>query len=156
MKLELEYQTPEEGLRKLAMMVHDLKKISVPADAVKCLEVFRNQSVENFVVITLDGAHSVINTHLITIGLVNRTIIHPREVFRVAILDNASGIILAHNHPSGITSPSREDIEVTQRMIKAGEVIGIAVLDHIIIGKDAYTSLAEEGTGLCFSPRSNS
>ena len=76
-------------------------------------------------------------------GSLNAVLIHPREVFRLAIAENAAAVILVHNHPSGNTEPSKEDIAITRQLVDAGRIVDIRVLDHIIIGGDAYTSLAE-------------
>ena len=75
----------------------------------------------------------------------NASIVHPREVFKAAILNNASRIICLHNHPSGDPEPSKEDIEITRRLVEAGEIIGIEVLDHVIIGEQRYLSMKERG-----------
>jgi len=95
--------------------------------------------------LTLNGAHWTIRRHVVTIGLANRTMVHPREVFWPAIRDNAVAIVVAHNHPSGQIDPSNEDREVTRRLVAAGEIIGIPVLDHVIIGRDRYYSFLESG-----------
>lgn len=95
---------------------------------------------ERFMVITLNSAHAPIRTRVVTIGLVNRTLVHPREVFYPAIKDNAVAVIIAHNHPSGNTEPSAEDDEVTGRLVAAGKIIGIEVLDHLVIGKHGFFS----------------
>ena len=98
---------------------------------------------EYFFTITLNGAHKIIDTHIISKGLVNRTLVHPREVFRPAILDNSTSIIIAHNHPSGNLQPSEEDKAITQRLKTAGEIIGIRVLDHLIFSSNGYLSMLE-------------
>lgn len=98
---------------------------------------------EHFIVITLDVRHRVIAKHLIAIGSLTGVEVHPREVFKVAILDSAAALILVHNHPSGDPSPSRTDIELTQRLRDVGETHGIPVVDHVIMGDQGYTSLAE-------------
>lgn len=97
-----------------------------------CIE-YSIKEQEHFILLTLGGANQIIGKYCITKGLVNRTQIHPREVFRQAILDNAVSIIIVHNHPSGNTEPSKEDIKVTETIKKAGEIIGIKLLDHVII-----------------------
>jgi DNA repair protein RadC len=99
---------------------------------------------EAFVVITLNSKNRVITRHLVSIGTVSTALVHPRETFRPAILDGASSVILAHNHPSGDSVPSAEDIKITRQLVKAGEYVGIAVLDHVIIG-DQPLSLREAG-----------
>ena len=93
----------------------------------------------------MNGSHEIIKVRTISKGLVNRTLVHPREVYRMAIKDNAAAIILTHNHPSGNPAPSIEDIEITNRMISAGKIIGIEVLDHVVIAKKGYYSFLEEG-----------
>lgn len=103
--------------------------------------------VENFLVVTLSGAHKVLNIHEVTRGIANKVMVHPREVFRRAITDNAVAIIIAHNHPSGQLVPSDEDKAITRRLQDAGELLGITVLDHLILGRDTYLSFVE---GNCF------
>jgi len=119
--------------------------ISNPAEIVSELHRFTTKRQEYFLVVTLDAAHKVIKIHIVTIGLLNRTLVHPREVFVRAIRDHAASIILAHNHPSGELEPSREDKEATTRLLGAGKLIGIEVLDHIIIAKGGYYSFRESG-----------
>jgi DNA repair protein RadC len=98
---------------------------------------------EEFHIVTLDTKNQIISTHQITIGTLDASLVHPREVFRAAIKDAASSIILAHNHPSGDPTPSREDIAVTDRLCEVGKTIGIDVLDHIVMGKERCVSLQE-------------
>jgi len=108
------------------------------------LEKFQCLEQENFIVITLDGSHKVIKAHLASQGLVDRCLVHPREVFRWALTDNATAIIVAHNHPSGILTPSIEDRDTTKRLKLAGDIIGVKVLDHVIVGNSVgYYSLLE-------------
>ncbi|MDZ7792128.1 MAG: JAB domain-containing protein [Spirochaetia bacterium] len=109
------------------------------------MRAYSKRKQEYFLAITLDGAHVPIKRNVISRGLVNRTIIHPREVYRKAISQNAVAIIIAHNHPSGNVEPSEEDKEITQRLHEAGTVIGISLLDHIIFTKDGYYSFLEKG-----------
>ena len=99
---------------------------------------------EEFHIVTLDTKHQVINTHRVTVGTLDASLVHPREVFRPAIRDAAASVILVHNHPSGDCTPSREDRAVTQRLESAGELLGIDVLDHIIVGQQAAVSLRQE------------
>ena len=117
-------------------------RITRPADALQALKNYANKRQEHFIVLTLNGAHQVIKRHVITIGLVNRTLVHPREVFFPAIKDNAAAIIIAHNHPSGQPEPSSDDRETTRRLALAGELLGIQVLDHLIIGKKSVLQLS--------------
>lgn len=101
---------------------------------------------EHFVVLLLDVRRKPIGINTVSIGGLNQTIVHPREVFKPAILSNAAAMILAHNHPSGDPKPSSEDISITQRIVEAGELLGIQVLDHIVIGEDDYCSLKVMGS----------
>ncbi len=87
----------------------------------------------------------MIKKETIFVGSLDTNIIHPREIFKIALTESAAAIILVHNHPSGDPTPSHEDIEITKQIIKAGEIIGIQVLDHIIIGDNKYISLKEKG-----------
>lgn len=99
---------------------------------------------ENFLCITLDSANHVIKTHEISRGLINQTPVHCREAFRNAILDNACSVMFAHNHPSGSSEPSQEDIAITRTLCAGGKIIQIPVIDHIIISKTSFTSLCRE------------
>ena len=98
---------------------------------------------EEFHIVTLDTKNQVIDTHCITVGTLDASLVHPREVFRAAIKDAASSILLVHNHPSGDPTPSREDIAVTDRLTESGKTIGIDVLDHIVLGKPNSVSIQE-------------
>ena len=98
---------------------------------------------EEFHIVTLDTKNQVIDTHCITVGTLDASLVHPREVFRAAIKDSASSIILVHNHPSGDPTPSREDIAVTDRLTESGKMIGIDVLDHVVIGRSGSVSIGE-------------
>lgn len=120
-------------------------KISQPEDAYSVVKRYAKKAQEHFIAITLDGAHQVIGVRIITVGLVNRTVVHPREVFRQAIIDNAAAIIVAHNHPSGVLTPSEEDIDITKRLKEASNIIGISLLDHLIFSRMSYQSLVLEG-----------
>ena len=94
---------------------------------------------EYFVVLTLDGANQLIKKHVISIGTTNKTLTSPRDVFYPAIKDMATAIIVVHNHPSGKCEPSREDKEVTKRLVESGTILGIQVLDHVIVANDYYS-----------------
>jgi DNA repair protein RadC len=93
----------------------------------------------------LNGANEIIGNRVITVGLLNKNQVHPREVFVDAIMDRAASVILAHNHPSGVLSPSPDDILATRQLADAGRIIGISVLDHIIITRKGVLSLKEAG-----------
>ena len=98
---------------------------------------------EEFHIVTLDTKNQVLDTHCITVGTLDASLVHPREVFRAAIKDAASSIILVHNHPSGDPTPSREDIAVTQRLTESGKTLGIDVLDHVVLGRSGSVSIQE-------------
>jgi DNA repair protein RadC len=101
---------------------------------------------EMFVVLILDVKSKVIGVNVVSIGALSGTPVHPREVFKPAILGQASAIIVAHNHPSGDTTPSREDREITERLRSCGDMLGIPVMDHLILGNgDDYYSFADNG-----------
>jgi DNA repair protein RadC len=120
-------------------------RIMFPKDALLLVHNYADRKQEHFLCISLNGAKEVIATRVITVGLVNRTQVHPREVFADAITDRASGIIVAHNHPAGTCDPSREDTEVTRMLKQAGNTLGIRLLDHIIFNKRGYYSFLESG-----------
>lgn len=103
----------------------------------------RHLRTETFIVMLLSSANQIIRDVVVSEGSLNAVIIHPREVFRLAIAESAASIIVAHNHPSGNTEPSPEDIAITKQLVEAGRIVDIRVLDHIIIAGDAFTSLAE-------------
>ena len=98
---------------------------------------------ECFATAFLDGKHRVIGFHVVSLGCLQGTPVHPREVFKAALLANAAAIIVVHNHPSGDPTPSTEDKEITVRLRQAGELLGVPVLDHVILAADGYWSLIE-------------
>ena len=102
---------------------------------------------EHFVVLLLDQKNKVIGIHTVSIGSLTASVVHPRETFKIAILANCASIIIAHNHPSGDCQPSREDRTLTARLVEAGKLLGISVLDHVIIGDgtSSYFSFADQG-----------
>jgi len=120
--------------------------ITSPQDVCPVVKRYRKLQQEVFIVVSLDGVHNVTNVRMVSLGLLNRTVVHPREVFVGAIEDRAAAIIICHNHPSGSVAPSQEDFDVTERLKKSGEIIGIPVLDHVIIGRGTgYYSFLEKG-----------
>lgn len=119
--------------------------VTDPSDLYSYLVPWQYKAKEHFLAITLDAQCQVINIHEISSGLVNQCLSHPREIFRAAVLDSAVFVIIAHNHPSGGMEFTEEDIELTSEMIKAGEVMKIPVLDHILITKEGFLSFLKEG-----------
>lgn len=122
-----------------------VKKITSPSDILPAIWKYAEEIQEHFIVVSVTGCNEVIATRIISKGILNRVLVHPREIFRQAIIDNAAAIIIVHNHPSGNFEPSTEDIEITKRIKSAGTIVGIEVLDHIIITKRGYYSFLEEG-----------
>ncbi len=117
--------------------------IRTPDDIVPYVKHYAMSQKEHFLAITLNGGHDIIKIHVVSVGTVNQTIIHPREVFVDAIKENASAIILCHNHPSGKAIPSDKDIDTTRNLIEVSKIIGITILDHIIIDCENFFSFME-------------
>ena len=127
--------------------LYEVPVIKSPAEvyqAAKQLLALHEEPEEHFCILCLNTKNKIVGVHTISIGSLNTSIVHPREVFKAAMLNNASGIICLHNHPSGDPEPSWEDIAITRRLVKAGEIIGIEVLDHVIIGEQGYISMKEK------------
>jgi DNA repair protein RadC len=136
----------ELGRRVVKSARGELKTVRSPADAAGLvMEDMKNLDREHFRVILLDSKNSVISVETVSIGTVNASLVHPREVLKPALEKSATSMILVHNHPTGNVSPSREDILLTRRFEKCGRILGIEVVDHIIIGDGRYTSMKEGG-----------
>lgn len=131
-------------LIKEKLNYYDGRRISSPKEASGILKEFiGNEPRENFVVLCLNTKNRITGIHTVSVGTLNSSLVHPREVFQAALLSNSAGVIVGHNHPSGDVKPSREDLKVTSRLKEAGEILGIDLLDHLIVGDDIY-SFAEE------------
>jgi len=126
-------------------LIKENKKISNADDVYNELKEYHNKQQEYFLCIYLDGANHICQTRVITIGTLNQSLVHPREVFAPAVENRCASIIVAHNHPSGVLKPSREDMLVTQRLKDSGKLLGIELLDHVILGKSGYFSMKDEG-----------
>lgn len=136
----------EAGRRTLVRARRDRLQIHTALDAAQVLvPQYGASPVEQFGVLLLDTKHRVLRTTVISIGTLDASIAHPREVFRAAANAGAAAVILFHNHPSGDPAPSDEDVALTRRLLKAGELMGIAVLDHIILAETRFHSLRERG-----------
>lgn len=122
-----------------------LPGISAPADAIPLLTDIKDQRKEFFLCLYLNARHQMIHKEVVSIGSLSASIVHPREVFQMAVAKSAASIVLAHNHPSGDVTPSREDVDLTRRLQQAGQIMGIDILDHLIIAADQFLSLKEEG-----------
>ena len=118
-------------------------KVRSAADVLPLIQHYADRRQEHFLCVSLNGAHEVIQVRVVTIGLVDQSHVHPREVFADPLADRASAVVLAHNHPSGQLTPSPEDRDVTHRLKVAGDVLGIHVLDHVIFTAKGFYSLAE-------------
>ena len=126
-------------------LIKQNKKITSAKDVYEELKEYHNKKQEYFLALYLDGANHLIQTKIITIGILNQSLVHPREVFSYAIEKRCASKIVAHNHPSGILEASNEDINVTKRLKESGKILGIELLDHLIITNDGFVSLKEEG-----------
>ena len=141
---------PNYTMEELLNMVQEkaqsysVERVTSAADVYTALSEYSCQEKEHFMLLTLDGSSKIIKKRVIHIGTLNQSLVHPREVFRPAILDNAAGVIISHNHPSGMLSASRADIQITQRLKEVAKLVGINLLDHVIISKNGYYSFSEE------------
>ena len=108
-------------------------------------ERFERADREEFVVLLLDAKNKQLGFHVVSVGSLTSSIVHPREVYKAAILGNAAAIICLHNHPSGDPTPSAEDVAITNRLRQVGDILGIKVLDHVVIGDGQYVSFVDDG-----------
>lgn len=121
------------------------KRIQSPEDLAQIfIPLLKDEVKENFIVVCLNTSNQIIKYDKISIGNLNSSVVHPREVFKVAIENNSANIFLIHNHPSGNPEPSREDIAITKKLVEAGKILEVNVFDHIIIAGDSYTSFVEK------------
>lgn len=121
------------------------RRIASPKDVWPLIAHWADRKQERFICCSLNGAHEVIAARIVSIGLVNRTVVHPREVFADPLQDRACAIVVGHNHPSGRLDPSPEDLDITKRLREAGELLGIALLDHLIFSAEGFYSFVEHG-----------
>lgn len=132
--------------KRISLDTNFYKKIKSSTDIGNYLvDLMGNYKQEYFNIILLDTKNNIIGVKNISKGSLNSTIVHPREVFKEAVKKSTASLILAHNHPSGETDPSKEDIGITKKLLEVGNIVGINVLDHIIIGQNKYFSFKEEG-----------
>ena len=118
-------------------------KIKFPADVLPLIQHYADRKQEHFLCISINGANEVMNVRVVSIGLVNKSQVHPREVFADVISERASAVIVAHNHPHGELKPSDEDIQITKQLKEAARILGLSLLDHIIFNTKGYFSFAE-------------
>jgi len=136
----------ELGRRTVATGASERPRLNHPAAlAAYLLPLYGARTVEHFGIVMLDTRHRLIRTSVLSVGSLDATIVHPREVFREAAAASAAAIVLFHNHPSGDPAPSHDDLTLTTRLVEAGAVMGIAVLDHIILAESRFFSMADAG-----------
>jgi DNA repair protein RadC len=136
----------ELGRRTLVRAVSERPQLTSPRQlASYLLPQYGSCHVEQFGIVMLDSKHRLIRIKLVSVGSLDATVVHPREVFREAAAASSAGIVLFHNHPSGDPTPSKEDLTLTARMVDAGEIMGIDVVDHLILAEQRYFSLMEAG-----------
>ena len=143
LKKHLSYIVPQMRLALIKEPGGKTVPIGCPDDLEKFVEPLKHYSEEHFVAFHLDARNHVIGYHIVSHGTVSASLVHPREVFKAALLANSHAIIVAHNHPAGSMTPSNEDIEVTETLIKAGDLMGVKVVDHIIVSSNGLCSLRE-------------
>ncbi len=120
-------------------------KIKFPADVLPLLQHYADRKQEHFLCVSINGANEVMNVRVVSIGLINKSHVHPREVFADVLSERASAVIVAHNHPTGDLTPSSEDIQVTRQLKEAAKILGLSLLDHIIFSAKGYYSFVEKG-----------
>lgn len=126
-------------------IVKETIRITGANDVLPLIKDIAGKQQEHFICISLNGANEVIENRIITVGLLDKSQVHPREVFADVITDRAAGVIFAHNHPSGEIKPSNSDLKIHEQLTEAGKILGIKILDHIIISKKGYYSFQENG-----------
>jgi len=136
----------EAGRRTLLRVRRERQQVMGARDVAEFLvPQFGTRPVEQFGVVLLDTKHRILRTTLLSVGTLDTSIVHPREVFRAAASAGAAALVLFHNHPSGDPTPSEDDVALTRRMVRAGELMGISVLDHVIVAENRFCSLKEHG-----------
>ncbi len=121
------------------------KRITTPADIAEIfIPLLRDELKENFLVVCLNSANKIIKYEVVSVGNLNSSVVHPREIFKVAIENSSASIILIHNHPSENPDPSSEDISITKKIVDAGKIIDIPVFDHLIVAGNSFTSFVEK------------
>jgi DNA repair protein RadC len=126
-------------------LVKETVKIQSAEDVLPLLADILGKSQEHFVCITLNGANEIIEKRIVTIGLLDRSLVHPRDVFADVIADRAAAVIFAHNHPSGDLQPSEADLKTQEQLVEAAKILGFRVLDHVIVSRKGYFSFQEAG-----------
>lgn len=136
-KIEARYS--KECVREDAPAEFASAKFTSPSQVFEMFSEMQQETKEHFIALHLDGKNRIVAMDRVSSGSLNQSIVHPREVFKTALLSSAASIILLHNHPTGDPTPSTEDREITKRLKEAGDLLGVRVLDHIVIGKTYYS-----------------
>lgn len=129
---------------EVAGYFHPLTRYTHPEQVFRVFSFLQQETKEYFLTVHLDGKNRILAVEILSVGSLNQSIVSPRELYKTALLSSAAAVVLIHNHPTGDPTPSREDIEITKRLVAAGELLAIRVIDHIIIG-DRFLSFAEQG-----------
>lgn len=143
LKNHLKYIVPEYKLALIKESGIEPKVVRTPDDVERVLEPLKHYSEEHFVSLHLDGKHQVVGYQIVSRGTLTASLVHPREVYKAAILSNSFALIVAHNHPAGSLKPSAEDIGTTETLIKAGKILGVSLLDHLVVSSNGFTSIRE-------------
>jgi DNA repair protein RadC len=143
LKKHLQYKIPQ--IRLALIRERDVRSVTIttPDDLSPYLEPLKHFSEEHFVSYHLSSPNQVIGYHVVSHGTVSASLVHPREVFKAALLGNSHGIIVAHNHPGGSLNPSDDDIQTTTQLVRAGKILGVRVLDHLIVSINGIYSIRE-------------
>lgn len=144
LKKHLTYKLPQLRLALIREGEAEPVPIRVPDDIEPFVEPLRHFSEEYFIAYHLDALHHVVGYHEVSHGTASASLVHPREVFKAAILSNSHSLIVAHNHPAGSTNPSDEDLQTTAQLVNAGKLLGISVVDHIIVTRKHIASIREQ------------
>ncbi len=139
----LQYMVPEVRLALIREPERKAPPIQCPEDVEKFVEPLKFYDAEHFVAFHLNARHEVTGYFIVSKGTVSASLVHPREVFKAAILANSYAILVAHNHPGGSLSPSAEDLETTEQLVKAGRLLGVSVVDHVIVAAGGIYSIRE-------------
>jgi len=143
LKNHLKYIVPEYKLALIKESGVEPKVIRTPDDVERVLEPLKHYAEEHFVSLHLDCKFHVVGYQIVSRGTVSASLVHPREVFKAALLSNSYALIVAHNHPAGSLKPSSEDIETTRTLIEAGKILGVSLLDHLVVSSNGFTSIRE-------------
>lgn len=144
LKKDLQYRIPQIKLALIRERTAETFRINTPSDIHDYAEPLRHLAEEHFVSFHLDARNHIIGYHLVSQGTLTASLVHPREVFKAALLSNSHTLIVAHNHPGGSLTPSDDDVQTTKQLIEAGRLLGVELLDHIIVSYRGISSIRED------------